>query len=91
VEINANIIGPKDANLRSGIASFNIGNINPHDISLMLNAKNIMLRSGMYCVHSWFNANKINGSVRASLYLYNTKEEVEIFMKHIKDIAKLVR
>ena len=39
----------------------------------------IMVRSGQHCVHSWFNAHQIQGSVRASLYFYNTQEEAELF------------
>lgn len=84
------MLGPQDYRLRSGIASFNVGSMSPHDVSLMLNAKNIMVRSGMFCVHSWFNANNIKiGSARASFYLYNTKEEVEQMLEQMKLIVKL--
>jgi cysteine desulfurase/selenocysteine lyase len=48
-----------------------------------------MNRSGQHCVHSWFNANECEGSVRASLYLYNTREEVETFVEAVDTIAKL--
>jgi len=85
------IIGPIDANLRSGIFSFNIEGIDAHEIAVMLDQSNIAIRSGMHCVHSWFNANKINGSARASLYLYNTEDEVMFFVEKIKKIAKLVK
>lgn len=84
------IIGPVDPNPRSGIISFNIEEINYHDVALMLDSMaNIMVRSGQHCVHSWFNHHKIKGCVRASLYLYNTKEEVETFIKKINELVKL--
>jgi len=84
------IIGPEQPELRSGIISFNIEGINHHDIAIMLDdIANIMIRSGQHCVHSWFNAHKIEGSARASLYLYNTKEEAEMFIHNLKEIAKL--
>ena len=39
-----------------------------------------MVRSGMHCVHSWFNDRQIdNGSLRASVYFYNTEDEVRLF------------
>ncbi|MFH1337411.1 MAG: aminotransferase class V-fold PLP-dependent enzyme [Nanoarchaeota archaeon] len=84
------LIGPKDPSLRSGIISFNIGKMNSHDVALILdeNAK-IMVRSGQHCVHSWFNAHGIEGSCRASLYLYNTKEEIDIFVDILKKVQKL--
>jgi cysteine desulfurase/selenocysteine lyase len=58
----------------------------------MLDASNnIMVRSGAHCVHSWFNANNLKGSVRASLYLYNTEEEANIFISTMKNLMKVVK
>ena len=55
----------------------------------MLSEFNIMVRSGQHCVHSWFDANGIKGSVRASFYLYNTKEEIDKFIEAMKKITKM--
>jgi cysteine desulfurase/selenocysteine lyase len=74
---------------RGGIASFSIKGMEAHDIALMLNESGICVRSGMHCVHSWFNARKMKGSVRASFYFYNTEDEVEFFLKKIKEIKML--
>jgi cysteine desulfurase/selenocysteine lyase len=89
VNLGVDVIGPKDSNLRSGIVAFNVGKLNPHEVALMLDSHGIAVRSGMHCVHSWFNANKLKGSVRVSFYLYNTKEEVDYFLEKMKDIVKL--
>jgi cysteine desulfurase/selenocysteine lyase len=84
------IIGPPQAELRSGIISFNVKDMPSHDVAVMLDEMaNIMVRSGQHCVHSWFDAHKIEGSVRASLYLYNTKEESQIFIDKLKEIVRL--
>jgi cysteine desulfurase/selenocysteine lyase len=83
------IIGPKQVEVRGGIISFNIKGLEYHEIALMLDEKNIMVRSGQHCMHSWFNAHKIPGCVRVSLYLYNTKEEAEKFLSALGEIAKL--
>lgn len=86
------LIGPINPDERSGIFSFNIKGIPYHQVSLLLDkTENIMIRSGQHCVHSWFNANKIDGSARASLYLYNTEEEAEIFVRAIKRMMMLTR
>jgi cysteine desulfurase/selenocysteine lyase len=84
------ILGPQDPNMRSGIVSFTIDGIEYHDIAMLLdNNANIMIRSGQHCVHSWFHSHRIKGSARASLYLYNTKEEAERFVKELKNISEL--
>ena len=75
------IIGPADASKRGGICSVLLENIDAHDIAILLDeAAGVMVRSGMHCVHSWFNDRGLDrGSIRASAYLYNTEEEVRLF------------
>jgi len=86
-----NLLGPEDSELRSGIFSFNTkNNMGYHEVALLLDSyANIMIRSGRHCVHSWFNANKIDGSARASFYLYNTEDEAKIFVDKLKEIVKM--
>lgn len=78
------IIGPLDSSLRGGIISFTVEMLkggDAHDIALVLDeTENIEVRSGAFCVHSWFNYRKCEAAVRASLYLYNTEEEVKKFI-----------
>ncbi|MEM4638204.1 MAG: aminotransferase class V-fold PLP-dependent enzyme [Candidatus Woesearchaeota archaeon] len=82
------IIGPENPELRAGIFNFT-SKINHHELSIMLdNFANIMTRSGRHCVHSWYNEKNIEGSTRASLYLYNTEEEAKIFVEKIKQIIR---
>ena len=84
------IIGPRDANLRGGICSILLENIDAHDIAILLDeAAGVMVRSGMHCVHSWFNAKGIDrGSLRASTYLYNTEEEVRVFAETLVEAVQ---
>jgi cysteine desulfurase/selenocysteine lyase len=84
------ILGPENPELRGGVVPFVVERMNVHDVALMLNnIKNIMIRSGQHCVHSWFKANNLQGSDRVSLYLYNTSEEAEMFVRTLKEITKL--
>lgn len=86
------LLGPKEAEQRSGIISFNIKNMDPHNIAMILDqSANIMIRSGAHCVHSWFNAHQMKGSARASLYLYNTEEEANVFVEEMKKIVKFLK
>ncbi len=84
------ILGPKNPELRGGIFSFVIEGVDIHHVSKMLDvSKGILTRSGAHCVHSWFNKHNMKGSVRASLYLYNTEEEARIFVEEVNKISKL--
>ena len=84
------IIGPEDASQRGGICSILLDNIDAHDIAILLDeAASVMVRSGMHCVHSWFNAKGIDrGSLRASAYLYNTEDEVKLFAETLVEAVE---
>ncbi len=85
------ILGPVDANLRGGIVSFYLERVDSHQIAIMLDQMDaILVRSGQHCVHSWFHAHKIGGSVRASFYFYNTLEEARKFTVSLRKIAKVI-
>jgi cysteine desulfurase/selenocysteine lyase len=86
------IIGPTDPAKRGGVFSFYIPGLDAHQIALLLDkSANIAVRSGQHCVHSWFNAHKIPGSVRASFYLYNTPEEAHFFAEQLHKIVGVLR
>jgi cysteine desulfurase/selenocysteine lyase len=60
-----------------------------HDMAILLDeAANVMVRSGQHCVHSWFNSKgHVNGSLRASAYMYNTEEEAKLFSDTLEEIV----
>ncbi len=90
------VLGPQLAAKRSGIYSFVLEGKKVHEVSLLLNnLHNIMVRSGAHCVHSWFNKPEQqrsvfkDGTVRASFGFYNTLEEVDTFVRAVKEISEL--
>lgn len=89
--LGINILGEEDYTKRKGIISFNIKGIRNKEIAEILNQNNIFIRSGFHCVHSWFNSNKIDGSARISLSIYNTEEDCKKVIEEIKKIANLVK
>lgn len=85
------ILGPADARQRGGIVSFIIQGVDHHRIALMLDQMaGIAVRSGQHCVHSWFNSRGIPGSVRASVYFYNTLEEARLLVDSLLKIRKVL-
>ncbi len=89
--LKVHILGPKEPEKKGGVMSFWVDDMDVHDIAMILDeVANIMLRSGMHCAHSWFKAKGINGSARASAYLYNTEEEAKIFGETLEDVVEQV-
>ena len=84
------IYGSLNSKERIGVVSFNIKDLNPHDVALMLDeVSSIMVRSGHHCCMPLVKYLGLKeGAVRVSLYLYNTEEEIDTFLETIKEIAK---
>jgi cysteine desulfurase/selenocysteine lyase len=93
------IIGPSDPRNRSGILTFEIKRPNAMGIAEELSDRNnIMIRDGVFCVHSYLNYRFGEGwmrprlpsehrmTYRVSLYFYNTLEECRIFLDTLHDI-----
>jgi len=83
------VYGPEPER-RIGIIPFNVADLNPHDVALALDVSaNIMVRSGHHCAQP-LSKTVIgrSGTVRASAYLYNTKEEIEKLVSTVKEIAE---
>tara|TARA_Y100001934_G_scaffold37179_1_gene42977 strand:+ start:5842 stop:7041 length:1200 start_codon:yes stop_codon:yes gene_type:complete len=82
------IVGPPNPKERGGIMSFNLKGWDPTEIAMHLDEEyNIAIRSGMHCVHSWFNSRGIDGTARSSVYFYNTEDEVKVFTDAICDMV----
>ena len=83
------VVGPDDPDKRCGVFSFNIEGLSPHDIAMMLDKMdNIMIRSGMHCAHPFFVSRGIEGSARASVYIYNNENDLERFAAALENIAE---
>ena len=84
------IIGPADPAKRGSIVCFFTKKPGLGLLADMLDERaNIMLRSGMFCVNSWFNARRISRNVtavRVSLYCYNTLDECKVFLDTVGEI-----
>ena len=80
IKINGlKIIGT--ASDKSSVVSFVVDNIHPFDIGTILDQLGIAVRTGHHCTQPLMDFYSIPGTVRASFSLYNTKEEIDIFIK----------
>lgn len=83
---NVETYGPS---VKHGIVSFNIKGMNCHDVALILDeTRGICVRSGHHCASLAIKQLGVQGTVRASFGLYNTREEVDLLIETIKNIAE---
>ena len=75
LELPFNIIGNHDAEKRGSILTFYSDKIDAHEIGIILGTYSIMVRTGVFCLHSWFNSRNIKGAVRFSSYIYNSEDD----------------
>jgi len=76
-----NIIGPEDPSKRCGIVTFTLDGVHPHDIASLLSDEHIAIRAGHHCAQPLGQYLGQTATARASLYFYNTEEEVDNFLE----------
>lgn len=74
---------------KSGVLSFLVRDIHPYDLGIMLDKLGIALRTGHHCAEPLIDSLGIPGTIRASFALYNTREEVDIFIEALKRAVAL--
>ncbi len=82
------IYGPKpnaDGSGRAALASFTTGDVHAHDLSTMLDQAGVAIRSGHHCTQPLHRYLKLASTARASLYFYNTREEIDVFIAELQE------
>jgi cysteine desulfurase/selenocysteine lyase len=69
--------GPDNIEVRGGVLSFTFRGIHPHDISQVLDQRNICVRAGHHCAKPLMRLLGVNATARASLYLYNDRDDID--------------
>ncbi len=85
---HVNIIGSENADEHTGIVTFTIDNVHPHDISEILAADGIAVRAGHHCAQSLLTHLGLNSTARASFAFYNTEDEVDKFTDSVATIRE---
>ena len=84
---NVRMIGT--AKEKSGILSFVMDGVHPHDIGTILDAEGIAVRAGHHCAQPVMQRFGLSATARASLAFYNTKEEIDALIKGIDRVAEV--
>ena len=83
------IFGPLDATKRDAVISFLVGDIHHLDMGTLLDRLGIAVRTGHHCAEPLMHRLGIQGTVRASFALYNTKEEIDVLVNGIKRVSQM--
>jgi cysteine desulfurase/selenocysteine lyase len=85
---NLKIYGPQptaDGKGRAALASFTVEGLDSSDVSTLLDQEGVAIRSGHHCTQPLHRILGVAGTARASLYFYNTREDIDAFIKALKD------
>ncbi len=83
------IYGPTDAREKGGVVSFNYAGIHPHDIGQLLDERGVAIRAGHHCCQPLMDYLNVQGTARASFYIYNTKDEIDVLVDSLKEAGKI--
>jgi len=84
------LYGPEGAD-RLGIIAFNVKDVHPDDVALVLNSHGIAIRSGHHCTQPLMRRLGIPHAARASFYIYNTKEEIDQLAVALEEAGRAFR
>jgi cysteine desulfurase/selenocysteine lyase len=88
-EAGARIIGPTDTAARGGEVSFWYRDIHPHDLATVLSEEGVAVRAGHHCAQLVMRRFDVPATTRASLYLYNTTEDVDALLDGLERASAL--
>ena len=83
------LYGPQDINSRSGVLSFNLRNVHPHDVAQVLDESGIGVRAGHHCTQVLHKRLGIVASVRMSFGLYNNTSEIDLLISELDRCRQL--
>ncbi len=71
------VYGTNNLEKHGGVISFNVNGVHPHDVASILDSENVCIRSGNHCAQPLLRYMGLDSTCRASVYIYNTKEDVD--------------
>jgi len=85
------ILGPLDPTVRGGAVSFWIEGIHPHDIASIVDEDGVCIRAGLHCAEPLHTRFELPASARASFYVYNDRDDVDVLVAALQRVIQLLR
>lgn len=80
------LYGPKDPELRGGALAFTLEGVHPHDVAQVLDEQGVCVRAGHHCAQPLHRALGLAATARASVYLYNTPEDIDALVRGLERV-----
>jgi cysteine desulfurase/selenocysteine lyase len=85
------LYGPKNIERRSGVVSFTLAGIHPHDIATILDQSGVCVRAGHHCAQPLMRRMNVPATARASVYVYSTRDDVDALVAGIERVKEVFR
>lgn len=85
------IYGPRDLSVRGGAVSFSLPDIHPHDIAQLVDRQGVCVRAGHHCAKPLMRVLGVGATARASTYLYNSPDEIDVLVHALGEARKALR
>jgi cysteine desulfurase/selenocysteine lyase len=85
------LYGTKEPEKRGGVISFNFNDVHPHDVGTIIDKEGVAIRSGHHCAQVLMEKLNVAATNRASFYIYNTKEEIDVLIASLQTVAKVFK
>ncbi|MER3455427.1 MAG: cysteine desulfurase [candidate division GAL15 bacterium] len=80
------VYGPRDPKRRGGAVAFTVEGVHPHDVAQVLDGEGVCVRAGHHCAQPLHRALGVQATARASVYLYNTPEDVDALVRGLEQV-----
>jgi cysteine desulfurase/selenocysteine lyase len=85
------IYGPRDPDKVGDVISFNFADIHPHDLASLLDTEGVCVRAGHHCTMPLMEKMGWPATTRASFYIYNTEEDVDVLVAGLEKAAEVFK
>jgi cysteine desulfurase / selenocysteine lyase len=85
------LYGPSDLKRRSGVVSFTLAGVHPHDIATILDQSGVCVRAGHHCAQPLMRRMNVPATARASMYVYSTRDDVDALIEGIERVKEVFK
>jgi cysteine desulfurase/selenocysteine lyase len=83
------LFGPADLRQRSGVVSFTLEGVHPHDIATILDQNGVCVRAGHHCAQPLMRRMNVPATARASVYVYSTRDDIDALVKGVRRVNEI--